>query len=118
MAIRPAPGGTRLLAMQSPRETILQGNLRSTPSHPRALAFLMEAIALWQGGRVRAALYVDESPGGSVTSFYPDPFTDPDDTPLYALDWLPVVLPRRRNALGGARAFRDLEQLCVEQAAR
>lgn len=120
MAIRPTPGSCRLLAMQPPHDTILQARLRPSPSHPRALPYLMEAIALWQGGRVHAALYADESGPGSATTFFPDRFTDPDDTPLYALEWLPVGrrANRRRNALAGARDFRDLQQLLFEQATR
>jgi hypothetical protein len=120
MAIRPTPEGSRLLAMQPPHETIFQARLRPSPSHPRALPYLLEAIALWQGGRVHAALYADESGPGCATSFYPDRFTDPDDTPLYALEWLPAAHParRRRNTLAATTDFRDLKRLLFEQAAR
>jgi hypothetical protein len=120
MAIRPTPDGSRLLAMQPPHDTILQARLRPSPSHPRALPYLMEAIALWQGARVHAALYADESGLGCATSFFPDRFTEPDDTPLYALEWLPAGRParRRRSALTGARDFRDLQQLLFKQATR
>jgi len=45
-------------------EAIFKAKLRPNPSHPRALPFLLEALALWQGCKVRAALYADESPGG------------------------------------------------------
>lgn len=120
MAIRPTPEGSRLLAMQPPGDTILQARLRPSPLHPRALPSLLEAIALWQGARVHAALYADESGPGCATSFYPDRFADPDDTPLYALEWLPVARPlhRRRNRLAVASDFRALKQLLFEQAAR
>jgi hypothetical protein len=118
-AIRPTPGGAQLLAMQAPSEPILKAKLRSNPSHPRALPFLLEAIALWQGCPVRAALYADDSPAGCVTRFYPDLFVDPGDTPLYTLDWVPVARPRRRrDALGGLGDFRDLQQRLREQAFR
>jgi hypothetical protein len=118
-AIRPTPGGAQLLAMQAPSEPIIKANLRPNPSHPRALPFLLEALALWQGCRVRAALYADESPAGCATSFYPDLFVDPGYTPLYTLDWVPVARPRRRrNVLGGLGDFRDLQQRLREQALR
>jgi hypothetical protein len=85
------------LTMQSPSETILKAKLRANPSHPRALPFLFEALALWQGCQVPAALYADDSPGGCVTRFYPDLFVDPGHTPLYTLDWVSVARPRRRR---------------------
>jgi hypothetical protein len=120
MAIWPTQGGAQLLAMQSPWEAIFKGKLRPNPSHPRALPFLLEALALWQGCKVRAALYADESPGGCATSFYPDLFTDPGDTALYALDWVPVVRRRRRRRddLAGVGDFGDLQRLFLEQALR
>ncbi len=91
MAVRPTPGGAQLLAMQPPWEAIFKAKLRPNPSHPRALPFLLEALALWQGCKVRAALYADESPDGCATSLYRDLFTDPGDTPLYALDCVSVA---------------------------
>ncbi|MGA3122113.1 MAG: hypothetical protein ABSF69_15225 [Polyangiaceae bacterium] len=120
MAIRPTQSGAQLLAMQSPWEASFKAKLRPNPSHPRALPFLLEALALWQGCKVRAALYADESPGGCATSFYPDLFTDPGDTALYALDWVPVVRRRRRrrDELAGVGNFGDLQKLLLEQALR
>ncbi|HTB74334.1 MAG TPA: hypothetical protein VK762_13880 [Polyangiaceae bacterium] len=119
MAIRPTPGGAQLLAIQSPSEALFKAKLRPNPSHPRALPYLLEALALWQGCRVHAALYADESPAGCATSFYPDLFVDPGDTPLYTLDWVPVARRRRRrDALTGLGDFRDLQQRLVELALR
>jgi hypothetical protein len=118
-AIRPTPRGAQLLAMQAPSEPIFKARLRPNPSHPRALPYLLEALALWQGCRVHAALYADDSPDGCVTSFYPDLFVDPGDTPLYTLDWVPVARPRRRrDGLTGLGDFRDLQQRIREQALR
>jgi|SRR5579864_451220 len=120
MAVRPTPAGAQLLAMQSPWEAIFKAKLRSNPSHARALPFLLEALALWQGTKVHAALFADDSPTGCGTSFYPDLFTDPGDTPLYAIDWVPVVRPprRRRDDLTGIGDFGDLQQRLLEQALR
>jgi hypothetical protein len=55
-----AGAATRILAMAGPGETLLKGLLRGTPSHPRALPTLLEAVALWQGVPVRAVLCADE----------------------------------------------------------
>ncbi|NUP08839.1 MAG: hypothetical protein HOW73_22560 [Polyangiaceae bacterium] len=121
MAIRPSPGGARLLAMQGAGETILKAKLLSNPSHPRALQTLLEGLALWQGHKVHAALCADESPRSSATSHYPDLFTDPADTLLYAVDWVPVTRARkrrRRNDSGGLGDFRDLRQLVLWEVLR
>lgn len=56
MGISPGPQGTRVIAMAGPSETILKARLSRQPSHPRALPTLLEAIALWQGVQVHAAL--------------------------------------------------------------
>lgn len=107
--------------MQGAGETILKAKLLSNPSHPRALPTLLEGLALWQGHKVRAALCADESPSSSVTSHYPDLFTDPSDTLLYAVDWVPVVRPRnrrRRDDLSGLGDFRDLRQLVLWEVLR
>lgn len=56
MGIAPSPQVTRVLAMAGPNDTILKAQLARDPQHPRALATLLEAVALWQGLPVRAAL--------------------------------------------------------------
>lgn len=40
--------------------TVLKAALDGTPSHPRALQWLLEAIALWQGAKVHAVLAAAE----------------------------------------------------------
>jgi RHS repeat-associated protein len=62
--------------MVGPSETILKARLAPTPAHPRAMATLLEAVALWQGSPVRAALAAAESGEGSDSSLYREAFTD------------------------------------------
>lgn len=52
---------------------------------------LLEAIVLWEGLPVRAALVVDESSSRShPTTLYHDLFDDfGGSTPLYQLEWVP-----------------------------
>ena len=50
MAIRPGPTGTRVLVTEG-QETLLKARLMRDPAHPRALATLLEAMALWQESR-------------------------------------------------------------------
>ena len=121
MAIAPERGSSRILAMTGPDETILKAKLLSNPAHPRAVATLLEAIALWQGRKVRAALCADVSNNSSVTSRYPDMFSDPDQTPLYDLSWVPALgHPRRRHRdeLSGMGRFHDLRQMLLFEVAR
>jgi len=56
MGIAPGSVTTRVIAMEGPGETIMKAQLARDPKHPRALATLLEAVALWQGLPVRAAL--------------------------------------------------------------
>ena len=67
MAIAPEKHATRVIAMAGPSETILKARLLRSPAHPRAMATLLEAVALWQGTHVRAALCADEKDGKRCT---------------------------------------------------
>lgn len=120
IAIQAAPDGARLLAMENAREIVLKARLRSNPAHPRALPTLLEGLALWQGQKVRAALCADESADSFVMKRYPDLFTDPGDTLLYVLDWVPVVRrrPVRREEIRGLGGFRELRELVLGEISR
>jgi len=76
IGISPGPQGTRVIAMASPGDTILKARLSRHPSHPRALPTLLEAIALWQGVQVHAALCAADRDGASDSSLYRDAFVD------------------------------------------
>lgn len=119
MGIHPRADGTRILATAGAEETLLKARLRPDPQHPRALPALLEALALWQGMAVRAALAVDGSGDGCGTSLYRDSFADVGATPLYSLEYVPHRRrPRRRDELGGLGDFRDLRQLLLFEVAR
>lgn len=118
MGIAPSSETTRVIAMVGPSEPILKARLATDPRHPRALATLLEAVALWQGQPVRAALCAD-GPGGSCDSnLYREAFLD-DGGALYSVAWVPGCEHRRRRTrLSGLGNFRDLERLVVEEVAR
>ena len=112
-----SPTGTRLLVMDGPTETVLKAKL-GIPQHRRAVGALLEALALWQGAQVRAALVADESAGSSVMSRFPDCFDD-SGAPLYTLEHVPPHPGRRRrDGLGGLGDFRDLRQLLLFEVQR
>jgi hypothetical protein len=81
---------------------------------------LFEAIALWEGVPVRAALVVDESSASSCpTTLYRDLFAVfGERTPLYQLEWVPRAVRRRRDGLTGLGDFGDLERLLARSVAR
>lgn len=121
LAIRPGAQSTRLLAMRGPMETILKAHLQRTPASPRAVVSLFEALALWEGARIRAALVVDDSCSDERTGLYRDTFAEFGETsPLYTLDWVPEAAGRRRrrDGLAGMGEFGDLERLLARSVAR
>lgn len=119
MAIAPEATSTRVLAMAGAQDTILKARLSRSPSHPRAMASLLEAIALWQGLPIRAALCADGRFGGSDTSFFHEAFIDRGG-PLYTLDWLPALgqVRARRRDITGMGKFEDLRRLLIDEVAR
>lgn len=120
MAIAAERTGARILAMTGPGETILKAKLLPNPAHPRAVGTLLEAVALWQGRRIRAALCVDDAPDLFATSRYPDILYDSSETPLYELEWVPGLHRARRHKddLRGMGRFHDLRQLVLFEVAR
>jgi hypothetical protein len=104
----------RVLAMAGPSETILKARLQRPATHPRALPALLEAIALWQGQSVRAALAAEDQGVESDLSAY-DGARLEDGTPLYTVEWVPAPgrVRRRHRDLRGVGEFCDLRQLLM-----
>ncbi|MGD0679524.1 MAG: hypothetical protein ABSC94_29400 [Polyangiaceae bacterium] len=97
--------------MAGAKDTILKARLSRQPSHPRALPTLLEAMALWQGSQVRAALCAAERDGESDSSLYRDVTLD-FGGPLYTVEWLPAaaLVRRRPEDIDGMGAFADLRE--------
>jgi hypothetical protein len=107
--------------MRGPNEPILKAHLSLEPSSPRAVTALFEAIALWEGAPVRAALAVDASSTSACqTTLYRDLFAVfGDTTPLYSLEWVSYeARRRRRDGLTGMGEFGDLERFLMRAVAR
>lgn len=118
MGIAPGPSTTRVIAMAGPSETILKAQLTKDPRHPRALGTLLEAVALWQGQPVRAALCADARGLSCDSNLCREAFSE-DGGALYNVVWVPAgVGRRRRHSLSGLGSFRDLERLVIEEVAR
>jgi hypothetical protein len=119
MAIHPRCTETRVLATDGVKETLLKARLAVDPSHPRALPTLLEAVALWQGQKVHAALIADSVAGASGSSLLHDCFAIFEPTPLFQLEMVDGCQSRRRcKAITGLGDFRDLRQLLLWEVAR
>lgn len=112
VAIRPGMRGTRVLALTPAGETVLKARLMTSPMHQRAVATLLEALALWQGQQIDAVLVAGAEARACGTSLFRECFPDFGRPPLYELTYTgtdrPEPLPRGRDVLGG---FADLRQL-------
>jgi hypothetical protein len=119
MGIAPGREATRLIAQRGPSETILKANLRQSPASSQALVRLLEAIAMWEGRSVRAALVVDDDPAIRECDLFRDGFPPCEATALYQIDWIPRARPRRRpDSIRGMGEFGDLEKLLRFEIAR
>lgn len=120
LGMSPSVGSTRIVAMRA-GETILKASLCPDPVSGRALALLIESLALWEGVLVRAALVVDESSTSSCrTKHYRELFeVFGDSTSLYQLEWIPRVPPRgRRSEAEGLGDVGELEHFLTRSVAR
>ena len=109
---------TRILATAGPMETILKARLLPSVSHPRAVPTLLEALALWQGISVRAAVVVDDTDGSSGTRLGLDSWAGGVAPPLYEVEFVPRRRPHHRDSLDGMGPFHDLRQLMMFEVAR
>jgi hypothetical protein len=83
------------------------------------MASLLEAVALWQGVPVRAALAADDEQTSCDSCLCRAALLDTGRSPLYSVDWVPATgRKRRRGNIGGMGDFRDLRQLLLFEVAR
>ena len=104
-----APGAmcTRIEArsVSAPRRRLLRAELPPEPSHPRAVQWLIESLALWQGSPVRAVLVAQDGCHSYVSRLYPAWFTDFGGA-LYTLEFRDARTGhgrRREPSRGGER---------------
>ena len=120
IGIDSTPTGTRILATAGPTETILKARLSATVQHPRAVPTLLEALALWEGGTVRAAIVAGGEPCSSATRLKLDWLVEGTGAPHYHVEFVDGRRPKRRHRdpLDGLGRFHDLRQLLLFEVAR
>lgn len=117
MGISPGAGQVRVLAMDGPGRTLLKARL-PPPGHPRALATLCEAVALWCGRRVRAALAADAPETLCESGPWPAALSVTDSPPFEIAVVVAARPPRERDCLDGMGDLRDVRQLVLFETAR
>lgn len=119
MGIVPGPQSTRVLVQDGPGRVLLKARLPGAPSHPRAIPVLCEALALWCGRPVRAAVGVDGLDGSSESSRWLDAIDAVTRTPLFEIQVVPRVRPPQNGRdIEGLGDFRDVRQLVLFEVAR
>jgi hypothetical protein len=116
-AIEQTRDHTRILVTDGAGDTLLKARLEAIPRHDRALSTLLEALALWQGLPVSAALVADVSPSsfGSSPCLLVAGF---EQCPLYTLELVGRRRRRRTLPARGLGRFDDLRRLLVDEVAR
>jgi hypothetical protein len=102
VGVHPQREGTSILAVSSSETPMLKATFASQPRSRRALPALLEAIALWQGMRVRAALVVDVPGALCESSLYRDTFPDFGND-HYSFEYVRLPPGRRRASAAAER---------------
>lgn len=118
MGISPDGTTTRILACDGPELTLLKARLPDAPRHPRALATLCEAMALWCGRPVRAAFAADGRGLLNEYSRWSATVEHLSESALFRVEFVPRARPPRDAGIGGMGEYRDVRQLVIRGAAR
>ena len=121
MGVAPGLEWTRVLGQDGAKKTLLKARMPVEPEHPRALEVLCEAIALWCGKPVRAALDVDSLARFCDPKRWPDSVTGIARPPLYEIRLVEGNVHRvrrERDGLDDMGDFRDLRQMVLFEVAK
>ncbi len=119
MGISPWPTETRILVLDGPGQALLKARLPYAPRHPRALASFCEALALWCGRKVHAALAADGSDTFCAEGRWRETFETLEPGPLFEIEYVARARPpRERDGLDGLGDFRDCRRIILCGVAR
>lgn len=112
--VEPTPRSVRLLVTDPEGNEVLKALLRAFPRHPRALLTLLEALALWVGVPLTAAISATRRiDRRRVEALFGDELLPMDS----ALVHFEVTSPaRRRRTIVGVGDFRSLRALLRRRA--
>lgn len=114
MGISPGPMQTRILVLDSVGRAILKARLARAPANPRALPILCEAIALWCGQSVFAAVDAAHPVTSSDTRSWLSTCGNSNGEPLYEIRVVRRArAPNHRARIVGLGSFRDMRQLLL-----
>ena len=123
MGVVPGLECTRVLVQDGAKTTLLKARMPVEPKHPRALEVLCEAIALWCGKPVRAAVDVDALVRFCDPKRWGDSVAGPslNGAPLFEIRLAEGGVRgvrRERDGLEGMGDFRDVRQLVLFEVAK
>jgi hypothetical protein len=118
VVIAPDPYATRILVSDPQGYTLLKGHLAPYAIHHRALPMLLEALALWEGARLRGVLSVDEWDASCAKKLCRG-LHGHDGEPMFSLDWVPRVVEHPEGyPRAHLRNFSDLRHLVSREGRR
>ena len=107
--VEPTPRSVRLLVMDPEGNEVLKALLPGFPQHPRALLTLLEALALWVGVPLTAAIFAGRAVDLQRAEALFGNGLLPMDSALVRFELLGPA--RRRHTLAGVGDFRALRAL-------
>jgi hypothetical protein len=117
MGIVPGPKWTRVLVIDETQTTLLKARLPAEPRHPRAVETLCEAVALWCGRKVLAALAADNPDPSSATKPWLDTFDAISRSPLCEIRFTAQANPPS-DVVTGLGDFKDVYRLLLFEVER
>ncbi len=109
--LRPHPT-TIELRLDQPGKKLLRASLPHPPRHPRALATVLEGLALWQAGALRVAVCVDSTSecfGLSGLGLWGPALDDPGSPLIDVQVVAPATWIHRRSTVNGQIPLWDLD---------
>lgn len=104
------PNAVRILMTDDDNHEILKARFPMRPTHPRATTALLEALSLWAGSPLTAALGADERSGPTYSEWLFGADRWPEESALAHFRVLGDRRSRRRT-IPGVGDFRQLRRL-------
>jgi len=118
MGISPGSEVTKVLLQDGPGQPLMKARLPPKPVHSQAVQMLCEALALWCGRRVFAAIAADDPDGFFDTTPWLTSWEGTLENATCTIKIVPGTRARReRDRLEGLGDFRDVRQLLLFEVA-